>query len=340
MTSLPHVRRRFIPLPLWLLFISCLLMSCGREGGKSPSFLPVPAADEFSVMTYNLGAYGLDDRDGDGQKSEPKPASERGAVIALVAEARPDVLAVQEIGNPAVFEEFRYELKKAGLEYEHVEHLQRGQSEKNLAVLSRFPIMQRQSHTEDTYSIGEAEVRVLRGFLDVEIQVNPQYRFRLMVAHLKSKVFSALGQTEMRRNEARLLNKHIRAVLKAEPEANLLIEGDLNDTFQSAALREIVGDKNQYLLDPRPTDVEGDAWTHFSSAIDQYERIDYILVSRGMAPELVPGKTQVVRDSRTYSASDHRPIFAVFKAANMPAAAATVFPLRAPGSRAVGEDEE
>ncbi|HKL21263.1 MAG TPA: hypothetical protein VJ904_05620, partial [Tichowtungia sp.] len=43
--------------------------------------------------------------------------------------------------------------------------------------------------------------------MDVTIQVTPEYRFRLINAHLKSKVYSPLGQTEMRRNEARLLTK-------------------------------------------------------------------------------------------------------------------------------------
>jgi endonuclease/exonuclease/phosphatase family metal-dependent hydrolase len=268
-------------------------------------------------MTYNLERYGLQDRNGDGQKDDPKPLDERAAVMVVIAAARPDVLAVQEIGDPTVFEEFRYALRSAGLVYEHSEYLQRGASELNLAVLSRFPLVDRQLHTDDTYSIGTAQIPVLRGFLEVQIQVNPAYRFRLMVAHLKSKVFHQLGQTEMRRNEARLLNKHVRKRLKEEPEVNLLVVGDLNDTFRSAALREVTGEKGEYLADIRPADEVGDVWTHFTPDIDQYDRIDYILVSRGMAPELVAAKTRVVINPLTYKASDHRPALAVFKAREM-----------------------
>jgi endonuclease/exonuclease/phosphatase family metal-dependent hydrolase len=270
-------------------------------------------------MTYNLCRYALADRDGDGQKNDPKPSAEHDAVIELIASARPDILAVQEIGSPSVFEEFRYALRNAGLDFEHIEYLQRGQSEINLAVLSRFPIISRQPHTDDTYTIGDAEIPVLRGFLDVDIRVNPNYTFRLMGAHLKSKVFHALGQTEMRRNEARLLNKHIRRILKESPEVNLLVLGDFNDTYRSAPLREITGGKHEYLRDLRPRDAAGNVWTHFSPDIDQYDRIDYALVSRGMKPEVVAEKTRILSDPRTYRASDHRPLIVVFRNSETPA---------------------
>ncbi len=294
-----------------------LLAACGgpNTAPRAPDLRP--AGDEFSVMTYNLQRYGLHDRNGDGQKDDPKPAGERAAVVSVIAQARPDVLAVQEIGNQTVFEEFRYALKAAGLNYEHSEILQRGASELNLAVLSRFPIVSRQFYTDDTYSIGPAEIPVLRGFLEVSIEVNRDYRFRLLVAHLKSKVFHALGQTEMRRNEARLLNKHVRKLLKDNPDENVLVVGDLNDTFRSAALREITGDNRQYLTDIRPRDEVGDVWTHFSPDIDQYDRLDYMLVSRGMRPEVVQSKSRVVINLQTYRASDHRPVLGVFKAREM-----------------------
>ena len=312
-------RLTLLTIPSALLLALSLSAGCGRKG-EPPAQSIRTAPGEFSVMTYNLGQYSLADRDGDGQKNDQKPKAQREAVVALIASARPDVLAVQELGSPSVYEEFRYALRNAGLEYEHAEYLSRGQSELNLAVLSRFPIVSRQPHTDDTYTIGDAEISVLRGFLDVEIQVNPGYTFRLMDAHLKSKVFHTLGQTEMRRNEARLLNKHIRKILKVSPEENLLVLGDFNDTYRSAPLREITGSKHEYLQDLRPRDEAGNVWTHFSPDIDQYDRIDYILVSPGMKPEVVTEKTRVLSDPLTYQASDHRPLIAVFRDSETPAA--------------------
>ncbi len=306
----PVPRSRFLPCSLAAALV---LSSCGPCPTAAPGRSVRPSADEFSVMTYNLGRYGLADRDGDGQKDEEKPPREREAVIGLIAEARPDVLAVQEMGDPEVFREFRSALEKAGLPYDHAEFIQRGRSENNLAILSRYPIVSRQAHTNDAYSIGPAQLSVLRGFADVEIEVRPGYRFRLMAAHLKSKVYHRLGQTEMRRNEARLLNNHVRKILKEDPEANLLVVGDLNDTYQSAALHEAMGERTRLLRDLRPKDAVGDVWTHFGAFLDQYDRIDYILASPGMEAELVPEKTRVIRDPRTYEASDHRPVLAVFR---------------------------
>ncbi len=289
---------------LFVAFLAGLLLSgCER----------VPESNTFSVMTYNLHQYALMDRDGGGEPDDPKPGNERKAVLALIAKERPDVLAVQEMGDETIFGQFREALCAVGLDYPYAELLQRGRIEANLAVLSRFPIISVQHHTNDWYSIGPAKVPVTRGFLDVSIQVNPQYQFRLISAHLKSKVHSPLGQTEMRRNEARLLNKNVRAILKGNPQVNLLVVGDMNDDYQSAPLREVAGRRGGKLTDLRPVDSVGDAWTYFMAFKDQYNRLDYLFVSEGMLPEVVKKQTRVVRDPLTTQASDHRPVIGVFK---------------------------
>lgn len=297
--------------------------SCGRDTVVPPPTPPPPAEasapDAFSVMSFNLHLYGPADRTGTG-RLDPKPEAERRAAVAIIARERPDILAVQELGNPSVREEFHEALARAGLEYPHVEYLQRGQSELNLAVFSRFPITDRRPHVDDRYTLGQAEIMVLRGFLDIEIEVRPDYRFRLLVAHLKAKVFHALGQTEMRRNEARLLNKHIRNYLKEQPDINLLVVGDMNDSWSSAALRELMGSEQQYVRDARPADEVGDVWTHFSPGDDGYNRIDYMMMSAGMWPEMVHDRTRVVRHPLGGLASDHRPLLGVFIARECPPA--------------------
>ena len=291
----------------WLFAVCLLLMAgCGK----------VPEADSFSVMTYNVRQYALMDRDGGGEADDPKPQEERDAVIQLITAARPDVLALQEMGNELAFSKFKAALRSAGLDYPYAELLQRGQIEINLAVLSRFPIVSVQHRTNDRYSIGPAKVPVARGFLDVDIQVNPTYRFRLINAHLKSKVYSPLGQTEMRRNEARLLNKAVRDILDENPEINLLVANDMNDDYASAPLREVAGRRGGQLTDLRPVDSAGDAWTCFHAATDSHSRFDYLFVNEGMKPEVIREQTRVVRDPLTYKASDHRPVIGVFRAAD------------------------
>jgi endonuclease/exonuclease/phosphatase family metal-dependent hydrolase len=268
----------------------------------------------FSVMTYNLHQYALADRDGGGEPNDPKPENERRAAIALIAKERPDVLAVQEMGDAVIFAQFRDDLRAAGLSYRYSELLQRGRVEMNLAVLSRFPIAAVQHRTNDWYSIGEAKMPVLRGFIDVDIQVNPTYRFRLLTAHLKSKVYHALGQTEMRRNEARLLNKAVREILDKNPGVNLLVAGDFNDDYNSAPVREVCGRRGGEMTDLRPADSAGDVWTYFYPAVDGYSRFDYFFASDGMLKDLVRERTRVVSDPLTREVSDHRPVVAVFRA--------------------------
>ncbi len=274
---------------------------------------PVPAENEFTVMTFNLNQYVLFDRDRDPETLEPKPADEIAAVIDVIRQVSPDILNVQEIGDPAVWDDFKRELRDAGLaDYHYEEYLRRDPNDRNIALLSRFPIVSRQSHTDDQYTIGPRQFPVRRGILDVELEIRPEYRLRVMAAHLKSKVFHDFGQAEMRRNEARLLCNHVRAAIKENPQVNLLVMGDMNDTPGSAPIREITTYQDrQILFDLRPLDDRGDAWTYRGSD-DRHERLDYFFVNDQLLPEVVRGKTYIPGLTILAAASDHRPLVATF----------------------------
>lgn len=296
--------------PLLLLMLTPLLWSGCRKADVF-DIGPV-AADEFRVMTYNVERYNIEDRDGDGVANDPKPEAERERVVELITKVSPDVLALQEIGRPAVFKELTYNLKLKGLDYPYSEYMQLRDSELNLAVLSRFPIVAFKHHHSDVYSIGSAKIPVLRGFLQVDIEAPNHTRFRLINAHLKSKVFHRLGQTEMRRNEARLLHNHVKDSLEEHPERLLLVVGDLNDHIASAALREVIGKKDPKLHDLRPVDAASTAWTYADKDIDTYQRIDYILASEAMLRHYKPDRIGSLIVPGILEASDHRPIFATF----------------------------
>jgi endonuclease/exonuclease/phosphatase family metal-dependent hydrolase len=296
-----------------LVLVALLGSGCGDAPSRREKSWR-PSNGEFSVMTYNLRRYCLDDRDRDGQAAEPKPDHEIQALIRVIARVRPDVLAVQEIGPRPMFDDFQNRLHEAGVPYNYAEFVQSPITSISVAVLSRLPIIESAPITNETYTIGHEVLPVQRGFANVVIEVSPSYRFRLLVAHLKSKLFHPLGQTEMRRNEARLLNKWVRRFLRDDPEANLLVVGDMNDTMGSDALRELVGAE---LVDLRPHDYLGDVWSHFWAEQDEYARIDYMLVSESMRPEAVRRKTHAVRDPLTAIASDHRPLVSVFKARDL-----------------------
>ena len=293
----------------------CDTLSSSQPCPAGKSTLPHAAKGEFSVMTFNLHLYTLIDRDSATDILEPKPRKEAKAIIETIRQASPDILAVQEMGGPDAWKEFKHSLQQAGLDYPHEEYLRNGNKELNIALLSRFPILASQLHTNDTYTIGPTQFPVQRGIIEADIEINSAYRLRLMVAHLKSKQFHEYGQAEMRRNEARLLCNHVRAALKENPDLNLLVVGDFNDNPSSAPLQEITRYQDRTILhDLRPEDGAGAAWT-YRSTDDNHARLDYMLASDGLLPETVLDKTYVVNVPALSTASDHRPLLGTFVAA-------------------------
>jgi endonuclease/exonuclease/phosphatase family metal-dependent hydrolase len=79
-------------------------------------------------------------------------------------------------------------------------------------------------------------------------------------------------------------------------------------------------------VDTRPAERNGDntpnpnpgrearniTWTYYYAAEDSYSRIDYILLSPGMAKEWVTNETYVLTLANWSVGSDHRPLVATF----------------------------
>lgn len=294
-----------------------LLAGCGPQITHGPPPSPELATDEFSVVTYNLYRFGYYDRDDDGQEDDFKPEDEVDAIVEILTELRPDVLAVQELGGEAALSNLITALDEAGLDYPHTAYLEGYAPYVKNGLLSRYPFDNVTRWTNLLFTVADTEIGVSRGFLEATIRVRDDYAFTLYNTHLKSKRYHELGQTEIRRSEARLLAQLVQERLEADPEANLVVAGDLNDIFDSAPVRLLTDDAG--LIDLEPTDYVGDVWTHDWSWKDTYTRIDYLLCSPGMLPELVREKTRVVRHPLGRTASDHRPVVAVFKATETPA---------------------
>jgi hypothetical protein len=102
-----------------------------------------------------------------------------------------------------------------------------------------------------------------RGFTDVDIKVNDRYSFTLLGAHLKSKrPVPGADEAELRLEEAKLLRAKVDAHLKANPNANLVVLGDFNDTYNTPAIKAIVGLGRGKLVDTRPAERNGDNLVH------------------------------------------------------------------------------
>jgi len=285
------------------------------------------AAEAFKVATYNLENY-VDTAVGTRPaKSPAAKAKIRESIGAL----RPDVLALQEIGSTNALLELRSSLKRDGMDYPYWEHVSGFDTNIYVAVLSRFPITARRPHSRESFLLNGRRFRVSRGFAEVEIQAAPRYAFTLITGHLKSRrPVPQADEADLREQEALVLREIIDARLKADPEINLVVLGDFNDVKDARSTRIILGRGRTALVDTRPAERNGDnqpsavpsfsprniAWTHFYGKEDTYSRIDYILLSRGMANEWTTNETYVLALPNWGLGSDHRPIVASFVAEN------------------------
>lgn len=283
------------------------------------------AADLFRIATYNVENYLLQSND----TRVAKPVESRAKVREHLLALKADVIALQEVGGAAALQDIRQAVASGGLNYAHSEIAFGWDTNIQVAVLSQFPITARRSHTNDSYLLQGRRLHVSRGFLEVDIQVNPQYSFTLMTTHLKSRRAVAVGdEAEMREQEAILLREKIDARLNGSREVNLVVLGDLNDVRDAKSTRAVIGRGRNALIDTRPAERNGDnlpnpiprydprnvTWTHFFGKEDTYSRVDYILVSPAMAREWLKEETYVFTAANWGLASDHRPIMAGFRA--------------------------
>ncbi len=293
------------PAPKGGLFFS-LLWTLLVLGGPLPgSAQPLPP--EVIVASYNVENYLLKDSD----RTRPKTVAAREAVADVAAEIRPDILGVCEMGSPEALADLRERLKLRGTDLTYSEFVNGPDPDRHVALLSRFPVVRRQSAVKVEYELNGAPELVRRGFLDVTVQITPTYALRLVGVHLKSKLPVPAGEMLLRRMEAQLLRRHIENILQENPEVNLLVYGDFNDTKEEVAVRDVLGPRGSLnsLTDLPAEDPNGDRWTHYRNFSDVYSRIDYLLVNRGLRPELVPGKARVSNSPHWRKASDHRLIY-------------------------------
>jgi endonuclease/exonuclease/phosphatase family metal-dependent hydrolase len=285
--------------------------------------LPNAHCETFRVATYNVENYLDEPTDTRPAKSSESKAKVCENILAL----KPDILALQEMGNLKTLEEFRGALSSKGLNLPFWTHITGFDTNIHVAVLSKFPFRSVHAHTNDTFLLDGRRFRVSRGFAEVEIAVNTNYTFVLITAHLKSKrPIGVADADELRLEEAKVLREKIDGVFASKGEARLIVLGDFNDTPDAKSTRAIIGRGKHKMVDTRPTERKGDdllstrrgqpprsvAWTHFYAAQDTYSRLDYILLSPLMSRDWVTNETFVLTAPNWGLASDHRPIVATF----------------------------
>lgn len=299
-------------------FLTGLLMAFFYWAGSAAT------AETVRIATYNLENY----LDQPVQGRSSKSSEAKGKIRENIRALRPDVVAVQEIGSLAALEELQSSLGDEGLKLPYRQFVTGRDTNIYVGILSRLPFTAERPHTNETFLYRGRRYRTSRGFGEVKIQLTNGYTFTLFAAHLKSRRPAAeADESELRVNEARLLRELIDARLAEDPQANIIVVGDLNETRNAPAVRVLIGRGKTRLTDVRPTELNGRqrageasdrevSWSHYFATEDTYSRIDYILVSQGMARELDRNETYVLDVPDWGLASDHRPLLSTFRAAD------------------------
>ena len=295
----------------WRAFLPAIfLLFLGAVFAKEPE---TPSSAVFCA--YNVKNWLVMDRyDPEKKKfltSAAKPESEKERVVGILVEIKPDVLGVCEVGSVDDLADLQQRLKKAGLDLPYTEMAHGGDLERRLGFLSRYPIVAKNSQTDLEYKLAGEVLLFQRGILDVTIQFTKTFDVRFLGVHLKSKrEIKEADQNQMRRNEARLLRKHMDGIFASDPEARILAYGDFNEHRNEPAIRTVIGDlkSDSEMQDVLLKDEDDEVWTHFWDAADTYSRLDYMFASRLLRPHLDYKKSFIYSARDFDKASDHRPI--------------------------------
>ena len=275
-----------------------------------------PAPPRLRIMIYNTYNY-LDRTVTPQYKSEDS----RREVADMIAYVRPDIAVLTEMGTEPTVRELLESLHAKGIEYSFSSVVHGADEVRHIAYIARFKPVKVDHRTDLTYYLKHQHVPVSRGIGHCVFRWKNGYTLHIVAAHLKSKRFHPLGQTDMRRYEARQLRYVVNGILRQDHGANILVAGDLNDTPNSSPLKTLYDRRAKEtgrLYDLRPSDKYGMVWTHLWDIADTYSRIDYALASYGLLPEVDLDHGVIPFVSDWYTASDHRPVVIVIHPAEKP----------------------
>lgn len=274
--------------------------------------------EKYVFCAYNLKNWLSMDRFDNGITipAVSKPDEEKERVVGILKDIRPDVLGVCEIGSNEDVADLQKRLKAVGVHLPHVERAHGADPTRTLAILSRFPIIARNSQANLNYKIGEQTLPFQRGILDATIEFHAQLQVKFIGVHLKSmRDVPEADESLMRRNEAQLLRTHIDDVILRNPQARVLCYGDFNEHRNEPAISAIIGSRmsDGFMTDLLLRDQNGQVWTHFWDAADSYSRLDYAFCSRALRPYIDLRSCRIHHERNFDKASDHRPIVIIIK---------------------------
>lgn len=241
---------------------------------------------------------------------KPKSKESREAVAEVIAGSKAEIVGLIEIGGPVALQDLRQRLAARGLEYPYFRVLPRKGEDRALAILSLYPIVQ--DHSKEQVKLHRQKRRkMLRGILDVTVQLDDGRLYRIIGAHLKSRVSENSGAAAaLRAQEAHTLAQHIQHIARTQKGLPLLVFGDWNDAPTDAAPQIIQQglSEDAALRRLSPEDSRGEEWTLYYKRGKQYCIYDQIFVNPVLRKRM-RGQGGIVDSPAATKASDHRALW-------------------------------
>ncbi len=272
-----------------------------------------PAGRPVRFLMYNVQNYFVAGETSRSRYvSRPKSEAARNAVAEVIAEAAPEIVGLIEIGGEKAMADLRERLAERGLEFPHAYVLTRQGEDRALGILSQHPIVRNDS-VADMPLRGRQRRLMLRGVLDVTIGLEDGRQFRLIGAHLKSRMATDARAAEyLRIEEARTLAYYLHSLLRRNPSIPLLVFGDWNDGPADSSLSVIRSGLSDVsaLTRLKPEDSRGHEWTLHYEAEQTYYAFDQMYVNAAMRTRRGRrSRCGIVDIDRAATASDHRALW-------------------------------
>ena len=280
--------------------------------------IAIKPKEDFTVLSWNLCNYNLCDRmvDGRFREGHPKPETEKDAIRKVVLNLRPQVWLVQEIGGMPFIRELADDLRKEGLDYPflHVEAAE--DPDRMLGVLSMVPFRVPGVGDQADAVCGPV-LDVKRGLLRVIVDVDGR-RLILATFHLKSRFTTDPDDpngARQREMEARRIRDVLSCDSERYPDAAILAIGDINDhAFSPPYQRFVLRNRSPLFQELPVADSNGETWTYKNLKKRVYEQVDFtFLLSQTADNREWRSTSGIVDGPEVEIASDHRPIFVVFR---------------------------
>jgi endonuclease/exonuclease/phosphatase family metal-dependent hydrolase len=278
------------------------------------------------LMSYNAEQFY---RSGKGKDVKPLASIKALAEAILVEE--PDVLALQEVGDRKLLEDFN--TKYLGGKYPNIVSIPvNGDGPMRVAMMSKanMKVVDSKSHWKEM-SQG-ADYHGKRDLLEATFQTDSGYQFTVYNAHCKSMRGGEAATTPIRLQEVSNVAKILKAHFDKDQKAQVFVAGDFNtlpDTSHGKQVLEKLtrftkGKEEPDLTEVMMKDGKTDP-THNGHGHHPDSKLDYIFVSTPMVKQVMNAYVAGQFDKKPWSiASDHVPYVTVFEEA--PQAAQTAKP--------------